>query len=347
MIPVKRTNSKHLLILIHGLNGSKESWMGHSLSFVDNLIEEDTIKDFFDISIFEYHTTISPIRSLRKYANLITGFIFRRPKEKLKGINVGINKVGSDFEYEIREASKRYESISIIAHSMGGLVTKVAVSKLDSELRQKVKLFVSLSVPHIGSNLAQFAHRLLGKNPQIRDLQSMGEFVEELSQRFANLKNLPQIYYQSGSQDNVVPPLSAIPSEVKTEFTARTNDDHFSVLNIQDRNNNTLFRAIVDKLNSVLQPFRMVDSSIPAGVKFRDFIEVISPKLNIRVSFEGFTEEELNTPLRAGGLQGSTVEKYLKKIGDHTVQPIREFEVKLINEKFDYILIIKDNGKHL
>lgn len=347
MYIVKKNNNKHLLILIHGLSGSKKSWMGHNSSFVSNLIEENIVRNFYDISIFEYHTSISPFRSFRKYFNLLIGFFCSRPKEKLKGINVGINKIGSDFEYEIRESAKIYESISIIAHSMGGLVTKVALSKLDSTLRKKVKLFVSLSVPHIGSRLAKVGENLLGNNPQIRDLQAMGEFVDELSQRFANLGNKPQIYYQSGSQDDVVPSLSAIPSEIQTELTARTSDTHFSVLEIHDRNNNTLFRAIINKLSSVLQPFVMTNLSVPSGVKFKDFIEVISPTLNIRVKFEGFTDNELNIHLRAGDLTCSSVEEFFNQLKNQTVQPIREFEVKSNNNNFDYILRINNNGNNL
>ncbi|HAK28042.1 MAG TPA: hypothetical protein DCO90_02160, partial [Sphingobacterium sp.] len=66
---IKKDTNKHLLILVHGLNGSDETWCGNEQRFVENLIREKLFIENFDLSLFLYDTSISPLNKTRKITN--------------------------------------------------------------------------------------------------------------------------------------------------------------------------------------------------------------------------------------------------------------------------------------
>src|SRR6202022_349813 len=98
---IKKPENKHLLILVHGLNGTNTSWKGNEKRFVENLVQEQAIQDNFNIAIFTYGTKIFNINWLTKIINLIKGFLHNRPNEDIEGFNVGINSISENFESEI------------------------------------------------------------------------------------------------------------------------------------------------------------------------------------------------------------------------------------------------------
>lgn len=328
---IKKPENKHLLILVHGLNGASTSWKGNEQRFVENLIEEQVIQDNFNIAIFAYGTKIFKINWLTKIINFIKGFLRNRSNEDIKGFNVGINSISENFESEIRNVHENYDTISIIAHSMGGLVTKSALTWMTDNTRKSVELFISLSVPHIGSYLGQVGSSLLGDNPQIIDLKGMGEFTTQLNQRYSDLTSRPRLVYQNGNQDTIVPRQSAIPPNVSITDTITTPDDHFSVLLIKERTNNQLFAKIVKELKIVLQPFIAIDIGVPEGVTFKFFIETMTMRLKIKVDFEGFSDKELNIKLRSGNVNSSTIEEFFFDVSKLTTAKFPKFSV--IREK--------------
>ena len=70
--------------------------------------------------------------------------------------NIKIEKLSDFLKSSIEVYCSNYENIVLIAHSMGGLISKAYILKdLEEQLNPKVKLFLSLAVPHNGSNWAQ------------------------------------------------------------------------------------------------------------------------------------------------------------------------------------------------
>src|SRR5690606_4256509 len=71
--------------------------------------------------------------------------------------NISIEEIGDLLRTEVRFHLQNYDNIIVIAHSMGGLVTKSAIIKdIEEQQNSKIKLFVSLAVPHLGAEGATF-----------------------------------------------------------------------------------------------------------------------------------------------------------------------------------------------
>ncbi|WP_324680808.1 esterase/lipase family protein [Hymenobacter sp. GOD-10R] len=328
---IEKDNNKHLIILVHGLSGGVHNWKGSNENFVEVLKENELIQNNFDIILFNYSTRIIEMRNDRKWLNTLLSFFSSRPKEDIITFNVGIESISRTLETNIRSVHEKYNSISFIAHSMGGLVIKSALTWLGDEICSKIKLFISLSVPHIGSNLANIGKGLLGNNPQVLDLQAMGEFTTQLNERFANLKHSPKIIYQGGNQDIIVPRQSAIPPNVQSNLVVNTDDDHSSILLIRNKKINTVFNRIIKELTGLLQPFKSVNIYIPDNTLFNYFVRIMTDRIGIQVDLSCFSSEELNMVLRTGYINGSTVEDFFLKIGDMVIDRFPKYGVEFKN----------------
>ncbi|NDV43113.1 esterase/lipase family protein [Flagellimonas sediminis] len=319
--------NKHLLILVHGLNGSDSTWRGDNQRFVENLTQEVLVQDYFDLALYTYSTHIFKLNWFSKLLNLIRGFFRNRPHEDANRFNVGIESISRPLVTQINGVHTKYETISFIAHSMGGLVTKSTLTWLDQSVIDKIYFVMSLSVPHIGAELANIGSRLLGGNPQVVDLRSMGAFTTLLNQRFGNISPQPKMVYQYGIYDTVVPQQSAYPPNVRTQLTEATNDDHFSVVLIKDKNNNPLFDRIIRELNIVTLPFLGVQIGIPQGTSFKFIIDTTASRLKFKINYVGFSKSELNTPLRASNVSATNLTDFLEEIGDLTINKIPDYTV--------------------
>ncbi|XOV94426.1 MAG: esterase/lipase family protein [Bacteroidota bacterium] len=327
---LKNKKNRNLLILVHGLNGSEETWMGNQFRFVENLSKEDLIKDNFDLALFTYGTKILEINWLAKFLRLVRGFLSNKPKEDSTKFNVGIDKVSRPLVGELNGIHQKYETISFVSHSMGGLVTKSVLTWLNGQILDKIYFFLSLSVPHIGAHLATIGSKLpvLGKNPQIIGLQAMSEFTTTLNQRFGSLNPKPKIVYQYGIYDKVVPEASAYPPNVPNDLTVATGDDHSSVLLIKNSESNTIYNRLLDELYIVTLPFIALDVGIPEGVTFKFFIETIVSRLkNVTINFDGFSKKELSSRLKSGSITSTDFRDILIKVGSFSLSRLPEYTI--------------------
>lgn len=325
---IQEEHHKHLIILIHGLNGDESTWKGTNERFVEVLSKNDLIQENFDLALFTYGTKIFEVSGFSKISSTIKGFIKNQPGEDIKKFNVGIESISRPLETEISEVSGKYDSITLITHSMGGLVAKSAMTWLDEKVRQKIKLFISLSVPHIGAPLANPGSKILLKNPQIKDLKVLGPFTTQLNDRFGRVTHSPKMIYQSGNQDTVVPRGAAIPPHTPGECIINTADNHFSVLLIKDSKNNIVFNRIINELNLLLQSFNSVVVAVVQNTPFGFLIETMAAKFNISIDFSCFTEEELSAKLRADTVNSLTVEDFFLKLRNLSITPIPPYTVK-------------------
>lgn len=339
---IQNDENKHLIILVHGLNGSDKTWRGSKERFSENLALENLIQDNFDLALFKYGTKILKINWLARIIRLLKGFLGNKPKEDTKRFNVGIDKVSMPLVAQLNGIHSQYHTISFISHSMGGLITKNALTWLDKGILEKVYFFMSLSVPHIGANLATIGSKLpvLGKNPQIIDLRAMGSFTTTLNQRFSNLSCQPKIVYQYGIYDDVVPEPSAYPANIMNNLTVATEDDHFSVVLIKDTKNNVVYKRILDELYIVTLPFLGLDVGIPEGVTFKFFIETITSRLNlVTIDFQGFNKIELQTSLKPVNIKATNFRDFIIEVGNNTINKLPKYSV--LQERGTLNFIIK------
>ena len=226
----QREGCNHLVLFIHGFTGNvNETWKNkNGKLFPKLLLENEYIAQNFDVATYGYFTTLLDLfadstEKFRRIKNLI------RRKTHKKEKNLEISELSNNLSNHLRITLNQYDSIYIVAHSMGGLITKSLIS---DELKRngwtKVKLFMSLAVPHQGSSGAVLGG-LISNNLQIDNLNPVNSFINTLNQRWINLDSKPSTKYFYGSYDQVVTKHSAIAIDKIEKDIISVAEDHNSI----------------------------------------------------------------------------------------------------------------------
>jgi tetratricopeptide (TPR) repeat protein len=224
-----------LIIFIHGLVGSKKTWIlsDGTKTVATYLIQNPAINAEYDFGYFEYVsnvTTPSTGRNLFKFAwNQVFGI------HKAVTFNLSIEDSAKSLATQIYVNAKNYEQIVLIGHSMGGLVSKAYIcEKLKQNQDHKISHFISLAVPHGGSELATFAKKYLKNHPQLKELKPLDEFLNELTTTWINTDytiKLPETQYFLGLFDKIVPKTSSLAYDTRKNLEVHTvEQDHSSIL---------------------------------------------------------------------------------------------------------------------
>lgn len=198
-------DSDSVVLFIHGLGGSHNTWRDFSTHLKDAWNE----KDSFTLEYDEY------------YAKSTT-FFFRRfinPIKIIKGSDLYV--LSKHLNTVIEQNCDSYENVIIIAHSMGGLIARQYIIdkiKRDKELG-KLKGLITYATPHHGSILANY-FLFIVKNPlprflnplillaskQIYSLAKSSPFLENLDKEWSTYKIDDRIDFKRvvGADDSVV-----------------------------------------------------------------------------------------------------------------------------------------------
>ena len=190
----KRTNNKKLILFIHGLGGSKETW-----GKFPELIKKDKASQNFDIALYNYHTSLMRVKSMVSLFSKIASFFI--PQKKLPSIQ----DVADMLQTEIEIRYKQYDEIYMMTHSMGGLVARQYLfDMLEANNSLKVKKLMLYAVPHNGSDWAKLEP--LYKHEQIAELNRDSSFMKNLNRKNQNhrLEDFMQVRYVIGKFDEVV-----------------------------------------------------------------------------------------------------------------------------------------------
>ncbi len=343
--PKTSTNDelKKSIVLVHGLGGSSLSWTDpkNKNRFVERFLGEEGVAEHFSIYIFEYPTNIfEPFTIWKRLLSLIpiTG---SKRKKRNKKFNVGIRQISLQLASDVREVLLEYDSISLITHSMGGLVSKRAMVELRDKV-QKVSLYVSLSVPHRGSILATIGSKLL-KNPQLVDLSGFSEFTSELTDSYSNLNYKPKAIYQRGNQDEIVTEGAAIPDGVLAKDRIDTGDNHFTVLQIDKPNSNPVFLRVLKELEIIKfqsssngKANSPINFTVPENWSFQSTIQALVESSNCTSEFVGFSKEELKLELRPNEISKENTFQAVESI-KFLNDNIPEYEIQIIKNHFKII----------
>jgi Putative serine esterase (DUF676) len=344
-IPDQLKNKKfeRAIVFVHGLNGDSSTWADDSSRFVDKFKVENEVYSNFALYIFEYHTKIIELSILRKFLSIIPG---KKPFAKKEKFNVGIRRIAMQLKASLRDFLNDYKIIILMAHSMGGLIVKRALVEMEEEELKKIKLFISLSVPHHGAGLASIGAPLL-KNPQLIDLQGFSDFTNDLTNRFSNLKNQPKVIYQTGNQDRVVNEGSAVPAGVIADNRIDTDDTHYKVLNITDPMSHLVYQRIIRELKDILNWERQqstsdsanaaIDFNIPENCSFIDAAKILVSTAKCTIDFKGFTDQELKILLKPQELSKTNTLQALESLQFIGKNPIPKYQVKIIDSHFEII----------
>lgn len=225
-----KESCKNLILFVHGFTGDAEkTWTNkNGKSFASLLLEDSDIKANFDVASYSYFSTLFNLFADTKEK-------FRRLKAMIRGLthkkekNLDIDELTENFSTSIRFPLKQYDNIYIVAHSMGGLITKNYVVKdIINNGSSRVKLFISLAVPHHGAELAVFG-KLISSNLQIENLNPVQKFIISLNQSWVNLDEKPTTKYLYGSYDEIVTKDSAVATDKIEKDIVGVPHDHNSI----------------------------------------------------------------------------------------------------------------------
>lgn len=226
---VQRTGKSDLVLFVHGFTGGRETWRHESDGyFYDHLLENSALRDGYDFAIFEYYSSLLnlfPVAdSIRQ--RIVSLFKSIQPKAKK---NISISEISNLLAARIRFDLEGYQNIVVIAHSMGGLVTKsYALQELEAGRNCRIKLILSLAVPHLGADLATYG-KLLSNNQQIEDLAPLSELCPKLNDAWVKHSDKPVIKYFYGAYDTVVTKQSAIGTDNLEQDIISCDDTHLTI----------------------------------------------------------------------------------------------------------------------
>jgi hypothetical protein len=226
----KGESCNSLILFVHGFTGDvKNTWTNkNGQSFPCLLLDNSYINEQFDIASYNYFTTLFDLfADAKEKTRWIKDFIRKRTHKKER--NLDIRELANNLSNHLRITLDQYDNIYIIAHSMGGLIAKCLISdELKNKGFTKVKLFISLAVPHQGSDLSVFGG-LISDNLQIDNLNPVNHFINDLNQRWVNLDNKPPTKYFYGTYDEVVTKHSAVAIDKIEKDIVSVAEDHKSI----------------------------------------------------------------------------------------------------------------------
>jgi len=178
-----RDKYKKILIFIHGWRGDdKKTWK----KFPDLVCGNSNLKDYEVISI-NYPTYIMN-RHLR--ISQLAEWVDTSLSTRVKGIT-------------------KNTEITIIAHSMGGLVARELIILRRLSETDHFKSLISIATPYRGANIAQLSKVLGIDDNFIADMTEDSAFLTGLQVRWNQMKNTPVTHCISSPQDDVVSQTSA------------------------------------------------------------------------------------------------------------------------------------------
>lgn len=242
---VSQNRQKNLILFIHGFTGGKDTWKNaNGAYFFEMLNEEALIADNFDIAYFEYFTTLTDLYAdVKAKGGWIRSLFSRLYGKRVR--NNSIEEISDILRREMQLSLSAYDNIVVIAHSMGGLISKASVIGEHREGRQsKIKLCLSLAVPHLGSDIATFG-KLVSSNLQIKDLAPLSDMIPKLNEEWRRLNRKPNIKYFYGTHDIIVRKHSAVEVDDERHHIIECSEDHISICKPKEKNS-PVYTAVTD-----------------------------------------------------------------------------------------------------
>jgi len=115
----------------------------------------------------------------------------------------GIEYASQDLKRKINQRFGETEKITLIGFSMGGIVARYYLQKLDGA--QRTKNFFSIATPHNGSYWAYFPYPTKG----VKQLRPNSDFLNELNKNDHRLENLNLYSYWTPLDTSIMPSSSS------------------------------------------------------------------------------------------------------------------------------------------
>lgn len=249
----KREGCRNLVLFIHGFTGdAKKTWTNaNGTSFPKLLLNDPTISDNFDIASYNYFTELLNLfADVKEKARWFHDLIWKKTHKKERNLN--IDELSNNLSSHFRFTLEQYDNIYVIAHSMGGLITKNLIkNELIQSNYTKVKFYISLAVPHQGASMSVLGS-LVSSNLQISNLNPVEQFINELNQNWVYLDSKPKTKYFYGSYDDVVTKHSAVAIEKAKKDIIPVPEDHTTICK-PEGDNSIVYQSVIQLIKEQLK----------------------------------------------------------------------------------------------
>ncbi|MGA2350553.1 MAG: hypothetical protein ABSF70_09000 [Terracidiphilus sp.] len=148
-VPSQPAERARVIVFVHGIHGSRESWRASNGAYWPDLIRTDPRFAYSDVEVAEYPTPAS-----------------NGKMSSVQLADILWNHLRQDHVWEHRE-------VVFIAHSLGGILVEEMLLKHPAEAA-RVKFIVSYGTPHEGSSIARIAS-IYDKDPLLNDLSDVSD----------------------------------------------------------------------------------------------------------------------------------------------------------------------------
>jgi len=161
----EREEGKNLLLFLHGFSGESKGTFG----IIPDLLQSDSNFDDWAMKPLGYAPVVQP-----KLGKDIWGAI------------LDVDKIAVFLKASIQNKFKDYDSIAIVAHSLGGLVAQKAILSLDQDNRNRISHLIMFGTPSNG-----IAPEVLDKqwNKKYSELSSDGGYIKSLRKEWKDTFN--------------------------------------------------------------------------------------------------------------------------------------------------------------
>jgi pimeloyl-ACP methyl ester carboxylesterase len=147
--PAQQVPRARVIVFVHGLHGSRESWRAANGAYWPDLVRTDPRFAYSDVDVAEYPT---PASNGKMSSVQLADILWTR--------------LNQDHVWEHRE-------VVFLAHSLGGILVEEMLLRHPKEAA-RVKFIVSYGTPHEGSSLARIAS-IYDKDPLLNDLSDASD----------------------------------------------------------------------------------------------------------------------------------------------------------------------------
>jgi len=197
--------NRRCILFIHGLGDNKEETWGD----LDNIlhINKSSIEsnEFNNID-FKYFTYQSD--KLTNFNGLTRKTIeyFLNSDDSKKKLSSQIDKISQTLRTELStEAFSHYENISIVAHSMGGLISaKYILNELDQARTPCIDRILYICTPFVGSIFADISVKLGANSPETGEMATNSLLIESVISRIDDIESSVNSTYFFGDRDEVI-----------------------------------------------------------------------------------------------------------------------------------------------
>ncbi|MFA6058668.1 MAG: HEAT repeat domain-containing protein [Taibaiella sp.] len=272
-----RKNNR-LIIFVHGLIGSRKTWirLDNTKTIYDYISSDKIISDNFDLAIFEYDTRMTDFWQRNKW---FLSFLFKKVRLRK---SLPIEDIALLLASQVDINCRDYEEIVVVAHSMGGLITKSFI--LDSFAKTqkcKVSIFFSIAVPHRGSNLATLGKILLSSK-QVIGLGPLSSIINTMHDDWNNQgERIPKTFFYRGLNDEIVTKDAAVAIQQGNVNIINCDDDHFSILTPL----NSSHVVVTSIRNECLNLIRNLDKNDSLRIKPKKIFSLKERSANVVTKF--------------------------------------------------------------